>query len=90
MNLLLMLAVGFERQRLWGKFLGPVPSPTCALGVKGEVAPVLSWGFGRVHSHLSPLMGLIFQDPALQPSAQTFLEVLESFTQQHILIWDWK
>ena len=35
-------------------------------------------------------MGLTSQDPALQPSAQSFLEVLESFTQQHILIWDWK
>ena len=90
MNSLLMLAAGFERQRLWGKVLGPVPSPTCALGVKGEAAPTLSWGFGHVHSHLSPPMGLTSQDPALQPSAQTFLEVLESFTQQHILMWDWK
>ena len=49
MNLLLMLAAGFERQSLWGKVLGPVPSPTCALGVKGEAAVVQSWGFGRVH-----------------------------------------
>ena len=90
MNPLLMLAAGFERQRLWGKFSWPIPSPICVLGVKGEAAPVLSWGFGRVHSHLSPPTGLTFQDPALQPSAQTCLEVLESFMQQHILIWDWE
>lgn len=90
MNPLLMVAAGFERQRLWGKVLGPIPSPTCALGVKGEAAPIVIWRFGRVHSHLSPPMGLTFQDPVLQPSAQTFLEGLESFTQQHILIWDWK